>query len=74
MSPVIAEEVVPALHNMQQEPAWLFNLANSQPYDWRGSVPPPDCHQDLLYLTTDNQLSSKSAQASHSFYSIMLVF
>ena len=74
VSSVIAEEVVPALHAMQQEPAWLSILANHQPCDWPSSVPIlPKCHQDLVYLTNEKILSSKSAQAMHSFYSFMMV-
>lgn len=73
MFPGSAEEVVPALHSMQQEPAWPALLAGHKPEDWPGSVPPPKCHQDLMYLTSEKVLSDESAQAIHSFYSFIWV-
>ena len=68
-----AEQVVPALHDMQQEPAWPSIVADHQPQDWLGCGPPTNCHQDLVYLTTEKALRKEPAQAIHSFYSFMLV-
>ena len=58
---------------MEQEPAWPHLMAGHQPQDWPGSEPPPDRHQDLVYLAAENALSDETAQTIHSFYSFMLV-
>ena len=53
---VSAEQVVPSLHSMQQEPAWPAIVADHQPEDWPDSAPPPYCHQDLVYLSSEQAL------------------
>ena len=68
-----AEQVLPSLHSMQQEPAWPAIVADHQPEDWPDSAPPPDCHQDLVYLSSEQAVSKESAQALHSFYSFIWV-
>ena len=73
MFPGIAEQVVPTLHSMQQEPAWPAIVAGHQPEDWPDSAPLPDYHQDLVYLSSEKALSVESAQAIHSFYSFIWV-
>ena len=73
MIPVSAEQVVPSLHSMQQEPAWPAIVADHQPEDWPGSAPPPYCHQDLVYLSSEQAVTKESAQAIHSFYSFIWV-
>ena len=66
--------MVPALCDMQLEPAWPSIMADHQPQDWPGSMPSlTGCHQDLVYLTTEKALSTDSPQVIHSFYSFMLV-
>ena len=70
----IADQIVPALRDMQQEPAWPLVMAHHQPQGWQGSLPSlTGCHQDLVYLTTEKALNTKSVQVIHSFYSFMLV-
>ena len=62
-----AEQVVPSLHSMQQEPAWPAIVAGHQPEDWPESAP-PDCHQDLVYLSSEKALSDQCVQVIRSFY------
>ena len=66
--------MVPALRDMQQEPAWRSIMADHQPQDWPGPVPSlTGCHQDVVYLTTGGALGTDFAQVIHSFFSFMLV-
>ena len=71
--PESAEQVVPSLHSMQQEPAWLAIVAEHQPEDWPDSAPPPNCHQDVVYLSSEQAMSKDAVQAIHSFYSFIWV-
>lgn len=73
MSCGTAAQVVPALHQMEEEPAWPYFVAGHQPQDWPSSEPPPERHQDLVYLATERAVGDETAQAIHSFYSFMLV-
>ena len=69
----VAEELLPALQSMQQEPAWAAIMAGHGSDDWPGQKPPARRHQDLVYLAAEKILSAETAQTIHSFYSFMLV-
>lgn len=78
-----AEGVVPALHLMQQEPAWPSILADRQPKDWpsvfaQQLATSPNPHLELELFTTLNSerleaFNDNSAQAIQMFTSFMLV-
>ena len=73
MFPGIAEQVVPTLLSMQQEPAWPAIVAGHQPEDWPDSAPLPGYHQDLEYLSSKQAVSEESVRAFHSFHSFIWV-
>lgn len=68
-----AAEVVPALHGIQQEPAWPSIMAGHWPEHWQNSEPPPDRHRDLVSLLTEDGLNDETWQAIEGFYTFMLV-
>ena len=70
-----AEELLPALHDIQQEPAWPSIVAGHRPQDWPDNVSPTVSryHQDVVHLSSKKVLKDEAAQAIHSFYTFMLV-
>lgn len=70
-----AEELLPALHYIQQEPAWRSIMAGHRPQDWPDNAPPAasQFHQAITYLSSERVLNDEAAQAIHSFYTFMLV-
>ena len=68
-----ADSVAPALHGIQQEPAWPSIMDGHQPEDWPLREPPPSrgCH--LFYLQVEAGLNHETLLAIHSFYVFMLV-
>ena len=73
MLPANAEELLPALAPMQQQPAWAAIMAGHQPQDWPQGVPPPQRHQHLTCLAAQKVLPDEAVQAVQSFYFFLLV-
>ena len=68
-----ADNVVPALRGIQQEPAWPSTMDGHHPEDWPDSEPPPDRRCHLIYLQNEDGLIHETISAIRSFYMFMLV-
>lgn len=68
-----AEQVLPYLHDIQQESAWPAIVAGHLLEHWPLFMGPKSHHEDLVFLTSEKALSDEVAQALHSFYSFLLV-
>ena len=68
-----AEELLPALHSMQQEPAWSSLALVQQCEGWSDAGILSEWHKDLSFLAAQKILGDKAVQTIRSFYSFMMV-
>ena len=69
----LAEELLPALHSMQQEPAWS-SIATFEQYEgWVEAGVFSECHKDLSFLAAQKTLGDKAVQRICRFYAFMMV-